>query len=60
MQMCVNHGQAPFSSSLGELGTLQGEQLIWAEGHLGVGTGNSPEMVLSVGGCACALLQRLG
>lgn len=56
MQMCVNHGQAPFSSSVGELGTPQGEQL---SGHLGVDAENSPEVVLSVGGCACALLQRL-
>lgn len=28
MQMCVNHEQAPFPSSLGELGTLQGGQLV--------------------------------
>lgn len=52
MQMCVNHEQAPFPSSLGELGTLQGEQLVWAQGRLGIGAGNSSEVVLGVGGCA--------
>lgn len=59
MQMCVNHEQTPFSSFLGELGTVQGEPLEWAQGHLGIGAGNCPEVVLSVGGCACALLQSL-
>lgn len=49
----------PFHLSLGELGTLQGEQPVGAQGHLGIGAGNSPEVLLSVGGCACALLQRL-